>query len=91
MPIIVNMHEAKTQLSKLVSAAESGEEVIIARAGKPSVRIVQVVEVETPKRVFGHWEGQGWIADDFLDEVSIDDEPDDPLNKLSLSGSAATE
>ncbi|HWL70702.1 MAG TPA: type II toxin-antitoxin system prevent-host-death family antitoxin [Geminicoccus sp.] len=37
--MIVNMHEAKSQLSKLVEAALRGEEVIIARAGKPVVRI----------------------------------------------------
>lgn len=36
---IVNMHDAKTQLSKLVDAAERGETVIIARNGKPAVRL----------------------------------------------------
>jgi len=38
----VNMHEAKTQLSRLVERALDGEEVVIARAGKPLVRIVPV-------------------------------------------------
>ena len=36
----VNIHEAKTQLSKLIEAAEAGEEVIIARAGHPVARLV---------------------------------------------------
>jgi prevent-host-death family protein len=38
--LTVNMHEAKSQLSKLVDAALAGEEVVIARAGKPAVRLV---------------------------------------------------
>ena len=43
----VNIHEAKTQLSKLVEAALGGEEVIIARAGKPAVRLVPAVDART--------------------------------------------
>jgi prevent-host-death family protein len=42
MAQIVNMHEAKTQLSQLVARAEEGEEVILARNGKPVVRLVPV-------------------------------------------------
>lgn len=38
----VNVHEAKTQLSKLIEAALKGEEVVIARDGKPAVRLVAV-------------------------------------------------
>ncbi len=38
----VNVHHAKTNLSKLIAAVESGEEVIIARAGKPAVKLVMV-------------------------------------------------
>ena len=41
---IANIHEAKTQLSKLVERALEGEEVIIARAGKPMVRLVPIRE-----------------------------------------------
>lgn len=51
MTKIVNMHEAKTNLSKLALAASRGEDVIIARAGKPYVRLVPV-EVRR-KRVLG--------------------------------------
>ncbi|MCY3970144.1 MAG: type II toxin-antitoxin system prevent-host-death family antitoxin [Acidobacteria bacterium] len=40
--MLVNMHEAKSQLSKLIVAAEAGDEVIIARRGKPAVRLVPV-------------------------------------------------
>ena len=40
--MLVNMHRAKSQLSKLIAAAEAGEEVVIARKGKPAVRLVPV-------------------------------------------------
>ncbi|MDE2977093.1 MAG: type II toxin-antitoxin system prevent-host-death family antitoxin [Acidobacteriota bacterium] len=40
--MLVNMHQAKSQLSKLIVAAEAGDEVIIARRGKPAVRLVPV-------------------------------------------------
>jgi prevent-host-death family protein len=43
--ISVNMHEAKTRLSQLVEAAARGEEVVIARAGRPVARIVPVAPV----------------------------------------------
>lgn len=46
------MHQAKTQLSKLVAAAEAGEEVVITRGDTPVARIVPV-EVHEPKRVYG--------------------------------------
>jgi prevent-host-death family protein len=53
----VNMHEAKTQLSRLVKAALDGEEVVIARAGKPAVRLVPVPE-PLPKRQLGILRGK---------------------------------
>ena len=40
MPVQVNVGEAKTQLSRLIAAAEEGEEVVIARDGRPAVRLV---------------------------------------------------
>lgn len=49
MPV-VNVHEAKTHLSALIARAEAGEDIVIARAGKPVLRLVPV---ETPRRVFG--------------------------------------
>ncbi len=40
--MLVNVHHAKSQLSKLIAAAEAGEDVVIARKGKPAVRLVPV-------------------------------------------------
>ncbi len=61
---IANIHDAKTQLSKLVERAMRGEEVLIAKAGKPLVRLVPV-ECDTAPRVGGQWRGAVSIADDF--------------------------
>ncbi len=56
----VNMLEAKTQLSKLVDAVESGveAEIIIARNGKPAAKLVPVTAVVTKKRELGFLEGK---------------------------------
>lgn len=40
--MLINMHEAKSQLSKIIAAAEAGDDVVIARRGKPAVRLVPV-------------------------------------------------
>ena len=61
----VNMHEAKTQLSKLVDAASKGEAFIIARAGKPLVKVV-MLEGHAPKRL-GFLEGKAAVPEDFDD------------------------
>jgi len=63
MPIKVNIHEAKTHLSKLVERVLDGEEVIIARAGTPVARLVPIVE-QRKRRVPGT-AGQIVIAPDF--------------------------
>jgi prevent-host-death family protein len=65
----VNMHEAKTQLSRLVDAALAGEEVVIARAGKPAVRLVPVEE-PLPRRQFGVLRGKVWAAPDAWEPMS---------------------
>ena|SRR5690349_15541029 len=65
----VNMHEAKTQLSRLVDAALAGEEVVIARAGKPAVRLVPVEE-PLPRRQFGILKGKVWAAPDAWDPMT---------------------
>jgi len=44
----VNMHEAKTQLSELVAAAERGEEVVIARNGTPAARLIAITAEHAP-------------------------------------------
>ena len=64
----VNIHEAKTNLSKLLKKALNGEEVVIAKAGKSLVRLVPIIEKED---CFGMDAGKMWIADDF-DELPED-------------------
>ena len=62
----VNVHHAKTHLSKLISAAESGEEVIIARNGKPAVRLVLVEpKRKSRKDIVGSGIGKIWMSPDF--------------------------
>jgi prevent-host-death family protein len=60
---IYNMHEAKTQLSKLAERAASGEEILIARNGVPLARLVPLPE-QTPRKL-GLWKGRIEIRDDF--------------------------
>jgi prevent-host-death family protein len=60
----VNIFEAKTQLSKLIQMAENGEDVVIARAGKPVVRLTRLEPKKRSIR-YGGLKGKIWIADDF--------------------------
>jgi prevent-host-death family protein len=60
----VNIHQAKTNFSKLVDAAAAGEEIIIAKAGKPVARLVQIQPAKAARR-FGKLKGKIHIADDF--------------------------
>ena len=60
----VNVHEAKTHLSRLLERVESGEEIVIARAGKPIARLVPLGP-PTPRALFGRDRGKIWISDDF--------------------------
>jgi len=60
----VNIQEAKTHLSRLVEEAVAGEEIVIAKAGRPCVRLVPCAPERTPRQL-GGWEGQVVIADDF--------------------------
>lgn len=59
-----NIHEAKTQLSRLVDAAAAGEEIIIAKAGVPAARLGPIAPTK-PIRKFGLLKGKIRIADDF--------------------------
>jgi prevent-host-death family protein len=65
----VNMHEAKTHLSRLVEQAANGEPFVIARAGKPLVKVVPIetpAEAEKPKLPrLGFMRGQFSVPDDF--------------------------
>jgi prevent-host-death family protein len=84
----VNVHHAKTHLSKLIAAAESGEEVIIARNGKPAVKLVLVTSPvrKSRKHMLGSGIGKIWMSDDaFSPETDLEiqklfeGDADDPL------------
>ena len=74
----VNIHEAKTHLSRLVDRAAAGEEIVIARAGKPVARLV-ALERPVRDRQLGTARGQIWIAPDF-------DEVDEEVTRLFEEG-----
>jgi prevent-host-death family protein len=61
----VNIHEAKTHLSRLLQRVAAGEEVTIARSGVPVARLVAVEPEKKKIRPLGMDRGQIWIADDF--------------------------
>lgn len=64
----VNMHQAKSQLSRLGRLAWEGEEVIIARAGEPYLRLEPYRERREPRQP-GGCEGQFWMSPDFDDPI----------------------
>ena len=66
-PKTVNVHEAKTHLSRLLVDVENGEEITIARAGRPVARLVPAGP--PAKRELGLERGQIWIAPDFDDPM----------------------
>lgn len=61
---LFNLYQAKTALSKLVDRAAAGEEIIIAKSGKPLARLVAFEAPSLPRRP-GGWEGRAVIGDDF--------------------------
>ena len=64
MSVIVNIHEAKTNLSRLLAQVDKGEEVVISKAGKPVARLIPFEE--KPKhRLAGSGKGMIEVADDF--------------------------
>jgi len=69
--MVVNVHEAKTHLSRLLARVEAGEEVVIARAGKPVARLVPIEQL-APRRS-GLLAGKIWYADDW-DSDEVNDE-----------------
>jgi len=64
----VNIHEAKTNLSQLLKRVESGEEVVVSRAGKPVARILPVQNV-SEKRIPGSAKGKIFIEDGFYEPL----------------------
>lgn len=71
----VNVHEAKTHLSRLLQRVEAGEEIVIARAGKPVARLVPLSPA--PRRQFGMDAGKFKVPDDFDDPL-----PDEVLESF---------
>ncbi|HEX3407815.1 MAG TPA: type II toxin-antitoxin system prevent-host-death family antitoxin [Caulobacteraceae bacterium] len=71
--MIVKVHQAKTQLSKLIAAALAGEEVVIARGNEPVVRLMPIAPVKKG-RVPGRLKGKIAFSDSFFDPL-----PDDEL------------
>lgn len=63
----INVHEAKTHLSRLLAKVAEGEEVVIARAGKPIARLVPIESRQ--RRVFGQDRGLFEVPDDFDDPL----------------------
>ncbi len=61
----VNIHEAKTHLSRLLVRVAKGQEVVIAKSGKPIARLVPVEKTDRMDRILGIDQGRIWIAADF--------------------------
>jgi len=74
----IGMHEAKTQLSKLVERAEAGEEIVITRHGEPAARLVPERQGGGFASLAGAWHGRVKIAEDF------DELPDDLAESLGM-------
>ena len=74
---IINVHEAKTHLSRIINRVVSGEEIVIAKAGKPLVKLIPVESPQNP-RPLGLDAGKGWISDDFDEPL-----PDELLKHFS--------
>lgn len=72
---VVNVHTAKTHLSRLIEQACAGEEVVIARNNRPLVKLVPI-QPAPPKRQRGSLEGQVVVPDAFFDPL-----PDDELGR----------
>ncbi len=70
----VNVHEAKTHFSKLLEQIEQGEEIIVARAGKPVVRMIRYLPDKVLKRKPGRLKGKILIHPSFFEETEITDE-----------------
>ncbi|MDP1536772.1 MAG: type II toxin-antitoxin system prevent-host-death family antitoxin [Burkholderiales bacterium] len=61
----INIHEAKTHLSRFVDQAAAGEEIIIARAGKPVARLVSLVAATAASRTLGLGKGKFFLPEGF--------------------------
>ena len=70
--MIVTIHAAKTNLSKLIEQACAGEEIVIARGSEPVVKLTPVHQ-QQPKRTFGALKGKLVIPDEFFDPLPADE------------------
>jgi prevent-host-death family protein len=64
-PKQVNVHEAKTHLSKLLAEVEKGHEIVLARDGKPIAKLIPFSAGRKNRLPLGDLKGRIWIADDF--------------------------
>ncbi len=71
MTKMVNISEAKAQLSKLVEEVQHGRRIVIGNAGRP-VAVLSSYEADPEPRRLGAWRGKVWIADDFDDPLPAD-------------------
>lgn len=82
----VNIHEAKTHLSRLLERVERGERITIARAGTPIAILSRFEPEPAPRRVPGSAKDLIWISDDFDDPIpgfdGAEPHPEDPLRDL---------
>ena len=67
----VNIHEAKTHLSRLLVDVEGGEEILLARAGRPVARLVPLEPVRA-NRQLGQYRGERFVIADDFDELPVD-------------------
>jgi prevent-host-death family protein len=75
MPKTINLYEAKSHLSELVEKAAAGEEIIIAKAGKPKARLVPIQSSKRPRlsSVIGkNFLGVTYTAPDFADDLPLE-------------------
>lgn len=70
---IVNVHKAKTGLSKLLTEVEAGEEIVIARDGKPVARVVPFDRPSGKVRTPGRWKGRFTVPESALQPLSPED------------------
>jgi prevent-host-death family protein len=73
MAITVNVHEAKTQFSRLLEQAHAGQEIILSKAGKPYARMVPLAQQAKPRRMPGRLVG-------YIDEAFFEPLPDVELD-----------
>lgn len=93
MATIVNIYDAKTQLSKLVKRARAGEEIVIADAGRPVVKLVAIEQPRAPI-VLGGDRGKIWVADDAfapMTEAELSEWYDNPIFPPVTIGQQARE